>query len=258
MQAMWIGHDAAVFPPPGTMYSVQITSNLSSPATARLYMICKGTLSSGQSTFIFEAGGGAFSASFFGVQDLLIAAGRRVCLYDRPSYGWSEYGPIPRQATSRLKRFITCSKLRTRRDSAGSELVQTRTCIPTIAILDGYPSGSQYLDNTDTIPLQAQAADYARVAIWYKPTELATEMTAKYGGNNEWHVLSPQPLAIAQWADWTGTYRDSQLHPPTELEIGWPSLANPQTPVVISPANTTVTDTNDQPTVYMRFAQLYV
>lgn len=60
----------------------------------QMHIVCTGE---GSPTVILEAGAGAFSAIWGWVQ-LAVAQQSRVCAYDRAGFGWSEFGPEPRDA----------------------------------------------------------------------------------------------------------------------------------------------------------------
>jgi pimeloyl-ACP methyl ester carboxylesterase len=60
----------------------------------KLHLHCVGPTGGGP-IVILEAGGGAFSRAWSGVQDAL-SSRIRTCAYDRAGLGWSEAGPIPR------------------------------------------------------------------------------------------------------------------------------------------------------------------
>jgi pimeloyl-ACP methyl ester carboxylesterase len=78
----------------------------------KLRIRCVGPLN-GQPTVIFEAGGGAFSKDWDGVQSLL-ASRVRSCAYDRAGLGWSEPGPAPgtlRQEVFELHTLLEAEKI---------------------------------------------------------------------------------------------------------------------------------------------------
>ena len=76
---------AATGPPPGTLIDV---------SGHRLHIHCVGPPDS-KPVVVFEAGAGAFSQDWTGVQDRL-ATRFRTCAYDRAGLGWSDPGPAPR------------------------------------------------------------------------------------------------------------------------------------------------------------------
>ncbi|MBE0672353.1 MAG: alpha/beta hydrolase [Anaerolineales bacterium] len=77
--------DAKAYPPPGQMVDVD---------GHRLHINCTGT---GSPTVIIEAGLGDWSTGWRDVQQG-VAKATRVCTYDRAGWGWSEAGPLPRDA----------------------------------------------------------------------------------------------------------------------------------------------------------------
>ena len=82
----WLGQSAAAAgPAPGTLIDV---------SGHRLHIHCAGPPDS-KPVVVFEAGAGAFSQDWTGVQDRL-AARFRTCAYDRAGLGWSDPGPAPR------------------------------------------------------------------------------------------------------------------------------------------------------------------
>jgi pimeloyl-ACP methyl ester carboxylesterase len=78
--------DAKAYPPPGQLVDV---------GGYRLHINCTGT---GSPTVVIEAGLGDWSTSWGFVQSE-VAKTTRVCTYDRAGMGWSEAGPLPRDAT---------------------------------------------------------------------------------------------------------------------------------------------------------------
>lgn len=77
--------DAKAYPPPGQMVDV---------GGHRLHIHCTGT---GSPTVVIDAGLGDWSTTWGGVQEE-VAKTTRVCTYDRAGLGWSEPGPLPRNA----------------------------------------------------------------------------------------------------------------------------------------------------------------
>lgn len=77
--------DDRAFPPPGQMVDV---------GGHRLHIDCQG---SGSPTVVIEAGLGDWSTAWAAVQ-ADVAKTTRVCTYDRAGMGWSEPGPLPRDA----------------------------------------------------------------------------------------------------------------------------------------------------------------
>lgn len=77
--------DARAYPPPGQMVDV---------GGYRLHLNCTGN---GSPTVVIEAGLGDWSTGWGYVQPE-VAKTTRVCTYDRAGMGWSEPGPLPRDA----------------------------------------------------------------------------------------------------------------------------------------------------------------
>ena len=77
--------DASAYPPPGQLVDV---------GGFRLHIHCMGE---GSPTVVIDAGLGDSSASWGAVQSE-VAKTTRVCAYDRAGMGWSERGPLPRDA----------------------------------------------------------------------------------------------------------------------------------------------------------------
>lgn len=77
--------DAKAYPPPGQLVDV---------GGHRLHINCIGT---GSPTVVIEAGLGDWSTGWDVVQQG-VAKATRVCTYDRAGWGWSEAGPLPRDA----------------------------------------------------------------------------------------------------------------------------------------------------------------
>lgn len=86
--------DAKAYPPPGELVDV---------GGHRLHINCTGT---GSPTVIIDAGLGDWSTSWGFVQEE-VAKTTRVCTYDRAGLGWSEVGPMPRNAEQHAKELHT-------------------------------------------------------------------------------------------------------------------------------------------------------
>jgi len=86
--------DAKAYPPPGQLVDV---------GGYRLHINCTGT---GSPTVVIEAGLGDWSTSWGFVQPE-VAKTTRVCTYDRGGLGWSEAGPLPRDAAQFAKALHT-------------------------------------------------------------------------------------------------------------------------------------------------------
>jgi pimeloyl-ACP methyl ester carboxylesterase len=86
--------DAKAYPPPGELVDV---------GGYRLHIKCTG---SGSPTVVIEAGLGDWSTSW-GVVQSEVAKTARVCTYDRAGMGWSEAGPLPRDAAQFAKELHT-------------------------------------------------------------------------------------------------------------------------------------------------------
>ena len=86
--------DAKAYPPPGQMVDV---------GGYRLHINCTGT---GSPTVIIDAGWGDWSTTWGFVQSE-VAKSTRVCTYDRAGMGWSEAGPLPRDAVQFAKELHT-------------------------------------------------------------------------------------------------------------------------------------------------------
>lgn len=86
--------DAKAYPPPGQLVDV---------GGHRLHINCIGT---GSPTVVIEAGLGDWSTGWDVVQQG-VAKATRVCTYDRAGWGWSEAGPLPRDATQFAKELNT-------------------------------------------------------------------------------------------------------------------------------------------------------
>lgn len=77
--------DAKAYPPPGELVDI---------GGYRLHIKCTGT---GSPTVVIDAGLGDWSTTWGFVQEE-VAKTTRVCAYDRAGLGWSESGPLPRDA----------------------------------------------------------------------------------------------------------------------------------------------------------------
>ncbi len=87
--------DAKAYPPPGQMVDV---------GGYRLHIHCTGT---GSPTVVIDAGLGDWSTSWGGYVQPEVAKTTRVCTYDRAGMGWSEAGPLPRDAAQFVKELHT-------------------------------------------------------------------------------------------------------------------------------------------------------
>jgi pimeloyl-ACP methyl ester carboxylesterase len=87
-QAIGSSLDRANFAPPGDLIDV---------GGHRLHLHCAGPLEDGGPTVILEAGAGMASPIWAWVQTQVDDT-TRVCSYDRAGYGWSNVGPLPRDA----------------------------------------------------------------------------------------------------------------------------------------------------------------
>lgn len=86
--------DAKSYPPPGQLVDV---------GGHRLHINCTGT---GSPTVIIDAGLGDWSTGWAWVQPE-VAKTTQVCTYDRAGYGWSDPGPLPRNAEQFAKELHT-------------------------------------------------------------------------------------------------------------------------------------------------------
>ena len=82
--------DAKAYPPPGQLVDV---------GGYRLHINCTGT---GGPTVVIDAGQGDWSTSWGLVQQEVVKT-TRICTYDRAGLGWSEPGPLPRDAAQFAK-----------------------------------------------------------------------------------------------------------------------------------------------------------
>ncbi|HSA99926.1 MAG TPA: alpha/beta hydrolase [Anaerolineales bacterium] len=87
--------DAKAYPPPGQLVDV---------GGYRLHINCTGT---GSPTVVIDAGLGDWSTSWGGTVQPEVAKTTRVCTYDRAGMGWSESGPLPRDAEQFVKELHT-------------------------------------------------------------------------------------------------------------------------------------------------------
>ena len=86
--------DAKAYPPPGQLVDV---------GGYRLHINCTGT---GSPTVVIEAGLGDWSSGW-GLVQPEVAKTTRVCTYDRAGWGWSDAGPLPRDAAQFAKELHT-------------------------------------------------------------------------------------------------------------------------------------------------------
>lgn len=90
--------DAKAYPPPGQLVDV---------GGYRLHINCTG---SGSPTVVIDAGLGDWSTTWAGYVQPKVAKMTRVCTYDRAGMGWSEAGPLPRDAAQFAKELHTLLK----------------------------------------------------------------------------------------------------------------------------------------------------
>jgi pimeloyl-ACP methyl ester carboxylesterase len=90
--------DAKAYPPPGELVDV---------GGYRLHINCTGADSP---TVIIDAGLGDWSTTWGGYVQPEVAKTTRVCTYDRAGMGWSEAGPLPRDAAQFAKELHTLLK----------------------------------------------------------------------------------------------------------------------------------------------------
>ena len=87
--------DAKAYPPPGQLVDV---------GGYRLHINCTGT---GSPTVVIGAGLGDWSTTWAAYVQPEVAKTTRVCTYDRAGMGWSEAGPLPRDAAQFAKELHT-------------------------------------------------------------------------------------------------------------------------------------------------------
>ena len=87
--------DAKAYPPPGQLVDV---------GGYRLHINCMGN---GSPTVVIDAGLGDWSTSWAGYVQPEVAKTTRICTYDRAGMGWSEAGPLPRDAVQFAKELHT-------------------------------------------------------------------------------------------------------------------------------------------------------
>jgi pimeloyl-ACP methyl ester carboxylesterase len=93
-ESMAEASDARVYPPPGKLVDV---------GGYRLHLNCTGT---GGPTVVIDAGLGDWSTMWAWVQPG-VAKTTQVCTYDRAGNGWSDAGPLPRNALQYAKELHT-------------------------------------------------------------------------------------------------------------------------------------------------------
>jgi pimeloyl-ACP methyl ester carboxylesterase len=86
--------DSKAYPPPGKLVDV---------GGHRLHINCTGT---GSPTVVIEAGLGDWSSGW-GLVQPEVAKTTQVCTYDRAGWGWSDAGPLPRDAAQFAKELHT-------------------------------------------------------------------------------------------------------------------------------------------------------
>jgi pimeloyl-ACP methyl ester carboxylesterase len=89
--------DAKAYPPPGQLVDI---------GGYRLHLYCTGA---GDPTVVIDAGLGDWSTTWGTVQQE-VARATRVCAYDRAGLGWSDEGPLPRNAQQHAQELHTLLK----------------------------------------------------------------------------------------------------------------------------------------------------
>jgi pimeloyl-ACP methyl ester carboxylesterase len=274
MNVAWSANDVLNYGPLGQRVTIRMNTqmNLSSVvsvisrSTINMHILCKGPSNSG-STFIFEAGSGAFSASFFALQDQLVAVGRRSCIYDRPGYGWSDVLPVLTNSYQSifclhelLKEIAEPTPYIMIGHSFGGQLIQLYAAlfpsqVSGLILLDSIPdliyplslTGNPMNTNLtfdDIKPYVTSAKsiiDLYRVGTpfginrWlqtasadYQPSNLSGYYNAGYGKTLNCH---------AQYFDFIGTPHIIQILDNLSAQkylngFGWPTLRNNSTPVL--------------------------
>lgn len=87
---------APKFPPRGKF----VTVSLADGAQQRIHYLCEGPQSTTHDTILFDADGSHGMSDFWGMQKFLTAAGRRVCVFDKPGLGWSDYWRVSQNLNS--------------------------------------------------------------------------------------------------------------------------------------------------------------
>lgn len=281
LQTVWSANDVLNYGPLGQRIRIQMdpqitlssVASVMSKSTINMHILCKGPSGSG-STFIMEAGGGAFSASFFALQDRLAIGGRRSCIYDRAGYGWSDVSPAPTNNYQSIFRLHELLKQTSETGpyimmghSVGGQLIQVYAAlfpnqISGLALLDSVPdfiyplsltgkpmdSNVTFADIQSFVTINKPIVDLYRVATpfgiprWaqrassdYQPADRAAYYNAGYGKPLNWH---------SQYFDYIGTPHTIQILDGLSSQkylngFGWPILRNSSTPVLGIIANST-------------------
>ncbi|KAJ1972504.1 hypothetical protein H4R35_004636, partial [Dimargaris xerosporica] len=192
-------------------------------STYKLHVYCQGTYRDDSPTYVLSNEEGTPMTALIALQRSLVNRNRRVCLYDRPGYGWSESGyrmQAPVQVVQNLKQaldkmgekgpFIMAGY------GAGGEYAQLFTHIfPTavagVVLIDSYPNREylkayalnqtttdEYNDHTESTSHYFQSMRVVSPMGWqrprttdfpgFEPTELLSAHISLYSTNTHWQA----------------------------------------------------------------------
>eukprot|EP00703_Trepomonas_sp_PC1_P000295 JAP96311.1 Alpha/beta hydrolase fold-containing protein [Trepomonas sp. PC1] len=142
-------------PPLGQMVEIESTADTNSyKGRMRYHIKCEGSHND-KSTILFEVGGGSSMIDALAIQQLVVESGRRMCIYDRAGFGWSDFQINPvfegwRDQRNLYKVLEKIGEIDAQRGltlaghSAGGEQIQQFAflypdLIKGLGIFDGYP-----------------------------------------------------------------------------------------------------------------------
>lgn len=160
-----------MYPAPGSL--IQVPHSLNSTIDIPLHLWCRGPSTLGRPFLVIEADFGQSGFLYVNLQDKLTELGWRVCVYDRPGYGWSNMAPLGaanptttvmwlRTALKRSGELLPGAKIILVGHGTGSELMQIYTYqypseVAGLALVDGYSSMHRLLGDSPKAVAMATA-----------------------------------------------------------------------------------------------------
>jgi pimeloyl-ACP methyl ester carboxylesterase len=190
--------EARLYPPPGQMVDV---------GGYRLHVNCMGT---GSPTVVIDAGLGDWSGSWGAVQGE-VAKSTRVCTYDRAGMGWSEPGPLPRDARQIARELHTLLQNANLpgpyvmvAHSFGGLPVQVFTgdypaeVAGVVLIESMFPSQTTYATQDGAFSFASLLARFGIVRLLARPLGLSTDVPTEQAAYDS---LSVRPQSLRTFAD---------------------------------------------------------
>ncbi|KAJ1928055.1 hypothetical protein IWQ60_002403 [Tieghemiomyces parasiticus] len=216
-QGIWLAADRHNYPAPGSRVDVSV--NGTDPFALHVY--CQGPANPGKATYLVHNEEGTPMTALMALQISLANRNRRVCLYDRPGYGWSDPGYVaqrPEYVVNALKAALDSLKEKgpyiLLGYGAGGEYAQLFSHIyPTqtagVGLIDSFPNREYLLtyamnqtttefydDYTSDVSHYFQSRRVISPLGWQRPIEndfpgfhpasLLKEHISLYSTNNHW------------------------------------------------------------------------